>query len=217
MKKILIFDLDETITSNCLNKHKYNILIEILKRAHENDWKVYVVTARPSQWAYRDTYGNDGHKQTEQGILDYRLDSDIAELLQNGRPLDTKGTPYDNKKNSDGKRWLYYYDKQFVEKAEKTKRYRRKTKEPCRNHDITSIVKFLQIEEIKRKNPYIFWKNVYFFDDAQYHKEAFQCWKENRNTGMKDMNFVGGKDECVFDNPKNMEVLYGLLPQSPML
>ncbi len=211
MSKILIFDLDNTITRNCLDAHKHNILIEILQEAHEKEWKVYVVTARPSQWVYKRNYGNDGHKQTEANILYYDLSSDIAEELRNGRIIYTEKTPYDYRQNKN--RWLYYYDKKFHKKAKEII----KSNKYCSNHDITSIVKFLQIEVIKKNNPSIPWKNVYFFDDAQYHKEAFQCWKEKRNTGMEDMNFVGGEDECVFNNPENMQVLYGLLPQSDML
>jgi hypothetical protein len=43
-------------------------------------------------------------------------------------------------------------------------------------------------------------KDIYFFDDSIYNKLAWIWYYKNINSKFKNINFIGGKDKCVFDD-----------------
>lgn len=208
MTKILIFDLDETISENCFNNEKHNILLQVLQKANLKKWKTYVVTARPSKWVLHNVFKQKKNDPTEEKtIMEYRINKYIVEALRNNRYYYYKNNN-DEHVTEKGKkividRWLYYFDKPYYE-------YAREHFKQYKNIDITSIIKWLQIVNIKKKNPSIQWNDVYFFDDAQYHRKAFKTLV-HLFPGMEKMHFIGGTNECVFNN--NTKILRELLDE----
>lgn len=61
-----------------------------------------------------------------------------------------------------------------------------------------SFTKMEQIRKIKEING-TDWNNVFFFDDALYNLSAFRIYSNLYHPEMKNMNFMGGKNKCVFD------------------
>jgi hydroxymethylpyrimidine pyrophosphatase-like HAD family hydrolase len=178
-KKILIFDLDDTLTHNCFSDKNINLIQEILSYANSKKWPTYVVTAR--------SLYHNGKKYTKESTLTYGLDPYIVNLLKNGRSV-----------HDTNPRWFYYFDPELFEIFNNIGLDKL-------GIDPVSIVKFSQILEIKQNHPKIPWKNVYFFDDAKYHLTSFVNACKNKlfddnYKGICELKFVGGQDHCVFND-----------------
>lgn len=189
--KIFIFDLDDTLTNNCFDtEFSQTLIIMALRKIRAKNWKIYVVTARPSNSMVKKFYKRILLENERERIIKMNMDPRVVHLLKPENPRED---------------WLYYLDDNFYNFAS----ILQNEHAFLRKCNITSIVKFLQIEDIKLKNPTVKWNDIYFFDDAKYHKDGMKIWKQINPQMVNNMNFIGGDGECVF--LKNKKILFDII------
>lgn len=180
MQKILIFDLDDTLSKDCYKQEKTSMIVNLLKNANRNKWKIYVVTSRGINSKY---VGKLSLKS--ENILSYSINPNfVSEIKEN-----------QHKYFSHGERQVYYIDREFFQKKDSLN-----IDSSWKKQNWTSVIKMLQIEDIKEKNRNIPWNNFYFFDDAKYHLSAWRYWSSLINPAMNEMKFFGGQGHCVFSD-----------------
>ncbi len=157
------------------------MIVNLLQNANRNGWKVYVVTSRGTE---REYVGNLAIGLDE--ILSYAINPLFVREIQL------------NKERYFGpqERQVYYIDGEFILKKDENLIIPPKWKE----QNWTSVIKMMQIEDIKEKNRNVPWTNFYFFDDASYHLSAWRYWYSSVNPPMKQMKFFGGQGHCVFSD-----------------
>lgn len=183
-KKILIFDLDATLTEECFKSKTpnsaaaYYYILNLLLYADREKYPVYVITSRDYS-AYLNYYNkNPGKgKSVEDLLLTEYIPSEIATLLR----------------KLVGKRHLYFFEEKGMDDAQREG-----------YEGSSGGLKMYQIQQIQQKHrlPY---SKIIFFDDASHNLDAWHHAQDSKNSKMGAMWYIGGKDKCVFNDKTNRE------------
>jgi hypothetical protein len=196
--KILIFDLDRTIDSQCMRYKPREIVKKLLEACRQHNWHVYVITARRLE--------DFDYEPLE--LFSYNVPSDlVTEIMHLNRDKHH--------------RWLYY-SRDMDEPEDKVRRYifgfphirdsyhedlvKDRSDDP--NYKL-GLLKMMQIEEIishhALMNENFDYRNVYFFDDSRINKECYDWYTNNMNKYLRFINFIGGNNKSVFGNLNSEE------------
>lgn len=71
------------------------------------------------------------------------------------------------------------------------------------------ILKSIQIKKITDKYAYTSYSNVFFFDDSRVNQLALEYYADHIPGAkkMKNINYLGGKNKCVFHSKKVFKTL----------
>jgi hypothetical protein len=203
MKKkiILIFDLDQTICKGSVTPEIMNLLLKKILQTKLKGGCIYIVTAR----RFSD-FNN------EQELLSHNIPEDIVHMLTFVNKYTYHRWIYYNNTISDiyngvyellQRRGLQEEFEQFVMGHSK------------RDFDIlelnVGLIKMLQIEEILQKYSNLDEYTVYFFDDSKPNYMAYVFYSTYVNEMFNFINFVGGENKAVFQNPDHVQLLYSII------
>lgn len=191
--KVLIFDLDDTLTSNCFynNPEKKKLILDILKHANKCNYRIYIVTARTT-----DPDINPGGVLSPRELFTYNIDNDIIKQIAINTTKTINSTA--------DKNLLYNFEDDEMRHAITFIRSKVKNANLLyyMERNLTSLLKFYQIQKIMSKvyNKDVPPENFYFFDDARYHLRMYNLWGQLINKKIRKLNFIGGQGNCVFDD-----------------
>lgn len=199
--KILIFDLDGTIDKQSVTPETLYKLLNIIINCKINGGSTYVVTAR--------RFSDFKHENL---LFSHNICNDLVNAIQ-----------HVNKDKYH--RWLYFnrdikdiYDSvyEFLQKLQLFQKFEHyvlneSKKDPRFNilEFNVGIKKMLQIEEILQKYNLDYF-NIYFFDDSKYNQKALDFYRKYVNHDFYKIKFIGGDNEPVFLNPKNIKLLHSI-------
>jgi hydroxymethylpyrimidine pyrophosphatase-like HAD family hydrolase len=224
--KILIFDLDKTISVDCFRTNpfaKLNVM-EIIRKANDNQHKIFIVTSRLNI-SEADTFNNNydtllNSVKSSKNIPGWKyasndnIDKDILQLIKQNIV-----TVHNKNPNYPGSwfRWIVKEETDRVKKiADNITNHPNLTSRQTIKHwlhnyvknvNITGIIKMAQITDIMNDHPHIESENIFFFDDAIHNYDALKVWRTHIDKRFRGLKFLGGKGEPVFNEYSRNQLL----------
>ena len=201
INKVLVFDLDLTISNDCFKnnqKNKQKVLKILTNALCDQNTAVYIVTARQYEVFLKEKMKRIksqepfiGKKIMDEAYIDlitYSIDHDVINLIYQKnqyKPFnewvftsfninDTVSRANDllNSLHSN-----FGYSNDFVK--------------------YFGIHKMMQLDYIYKKENLNSWNQMTFYDDSKGNKDQWIWWYNNKDKDSKKLNFVGGDNKCV--------------------